>query len=133
MICTPDATNTTCTRCDWTWKRGGPFPRRNCPASEDPEARARREAKKMGPGTELKRLLGKFFIRARDGCLCDQRALLMDEAGPDWCQENLTVIVGWMREEAVNRGLPFVELAARMLVLRAIGNAEKKERVLSSD
>ena len=42
--CTPDATNTKCTRCGWQWKRGGKFPRRNCPEPETPEARARREA-----------------------------------------------------------------------------------------
>jgi hypothetical protein len=44
MDCIPNESGTKCSRCGWEWKRGGHFPRRNCPASEDPEARKRREA-----------------------------------------------------------------------------------------
>jgi hypothetical protein len=131
--CTPNESGRKCSRCGWEWKHGGPFPRRNCPASEVLGSRVRREIQKMGVGTELKKLLGKFFIHARENCLCDQRAMLMNEQGVEWCRENTGVIVGWLREEAKNRSLPFVELAARLLVLRAIKNAEKKAEVLGRD
>lgn len=36
-------------------------------------------------------------------------------------------IVGWLREEASKRGLPFVDMAGRMLVKRAIRNARKAD------
>jgi hypothetical protein len=51
----------------------------------------------------------------------------MDERGCDWCEANLDEIVGWLREEAAKRGLPFVDMAGRMLVKRAIRNARKAE------
>jgi hypothetical protein len=84
----------------------------------------------LGPGTELKRLLRKLCIQSTPGCLCDQRALIMDEEGPDWCKDNLQTIVSWMKEEAEIRGLPFSRIAARLLVLRAIQVARKKARIL---
>ena len=85
----------------------------------------------IGPGTELKRLLGSLGMRSTSGCPCDQRALLMDEQGPGWCRENLEVIVEWMREEANNRGLPFVSMLAKLLILRAIRDAERKLRIMN--
>jgi hypothetical protein len=36
-------------------------------------------------------------------------------------------LIGWLREEATKRGLPFVDMAGRMLVKRAIKNARKAE------
>jgi hypothetical protein len=80
----------------------------------------------MGPGAELKRLLGRIGIKPTDACLCDQRAMLMDEEGPEWCRQNVDVIVEWMAEEAKNRGLPMVRTVAKLIVLRAIRNAKKK-------
>jgi hypothetical protein len=49
----------------------------------------------------------------------------MDARGPDWCEANIDTIVGWLREEAGKRGLPFIDMAGRMLVRRAIKNARK--------
>jgi hypothetical protein len=46
---------------------------------------------------------------------------------PGWCEANLDEIVGWLREEAAKRGIPFIDLAGRMLVKRAIKNARKAE------
>ena len=83
----------------------------------------------MGVGTELKRLLGNFGIRSNAQCNCDQRALLMDEAGIEWCKSNIKVIVWWMSEEAIKRKLPFSKLLASLLVKRAIKNALKKEKI----
>jgi len=82
-----------------------------------------------GPGTELKKLLAKVGITASPDCSCNARARTMDEKGCDWCEANLDEIVDWLREEATKRGLPFVDMAGRMLVRRAIRNARKAEAV----
>ena len=78
-----------------------------------------------GPGTELKKLLKRVGITASPDCSCNARARLMDERGVEWCEANVDEIVGWLREEATKRGLPFVDMAGRMLVKRAIRNARK--------
>lgn len=44
---------------------------------------------------------------------------------PGWCSANMWVIVGWLREEAERRGLPFVDIVGLMLVRRAIRNARR--------
>ena len=55
----------------------------------------------------------------------------MDANGCDWCDANIEEIVGWLRESAGERGLPFVDMAARLLVKRAIHNARKAEARLA--
>jgi hypothetical protein len=83
-----------------------------------------------GPGTELKKLLKKVGITATPSCSCNARARRMDEEEakePGWCEAHLDEIVGWLREEAEKRGLPFVDMAGRVLVRRAISNARKAE------
>lgn len=79
-----------------------------------------------GPGTELKRLLSTFGIAPKPGCKCIARAEEMDRQGCDWCESNVPLIVGWLREEATKRGLPFIDAAGAMLVRRAISNARSK-------
>lgn len=78
-----------------------------------------------GPGTELKKLLAKIGITATPDCSCNARARLMDERGIEWCEVNLDEIVGWLREEAGKRSLPFLDVAGRVLVRRAIANARR--------
>lgn len=81
-----------------------------------------------GPGTELKKLLKTIGIQAAPTCACNKRARLMDEneaREPGWCEAHLDEIVGWLREEATKRRLPFVDLAGRILVRRAIRNARR--------
>jgi hypothetical protein len=83
-----------------------------------------------GPGTELKKLLKRVGITATPNCSCNARARRMDEEEvrePGWCEAHLDEIVGWLREEATKRGLPFVDMAGRVLVKRAISNARKAE------
>lgn len=82
-----------------------------------------------GPGTELKALLKKVGIVASPGCSCNKRAVLMDEneaKEPGWCEKNLETICDWLQEEATKRKLPFVRMAAKILVRQAIRNARKK-------
>lgn len=78
-----------------------------------------------GPGTELKTLLSRIGIRATPNCSCNARAFVMNAKGCDWCEANVDTIVGWLREEATKRGLPFLDAAGRMLVRRAIRNARR--------
>ena len=80
-----------------------------------------------GPGTELKKLLALVGITATPTCSCNARARTMDANGCDWCEANIDQIVGWLREEAGKRGLPFVDMAGRVLVRRAIRNARKEQ------
>ena len=78
-----------------------------------------------GPGTELKKLLSDVGITATPDCACNARADEMDRQGVEWCEANLDTIVGWLREQAEARGLPFLDVAGRLLVRRAIANARK--------
>ena len=78
-----------------------------------------------GPGTELKKLLAVVGITATPDCSCNARAAEMDRQGCDWCEQNIDTIVGWLREQAEARGLPFLDVAGRMLVRRAIRNARR--------
>ena len=80
-----------------------------------------------GPGTELKKLLSWVGIRANDDCQCDDRALLMDILGPDKCEERLDEIVGWLEEEAEERGLLFSRTVAALSVMQAIRKSRRTE------
>jgi len=77
------------------------------------------------PGTELTRLLEWAFVKDKPGCRCRQRAREMDRRGCRWCERNLNTIVGWLREEADRRGLPFVDAAGRAAVRLAISRARR--------
>ncbi|NDD53147.1 hypothetical protein EBZ39_04575 [bacterium] len=81
-----------------------------------------------GAGAELKKLLSKIGIKASPTCSCNARARIMDDKGIQWCKDNVDMIVGWLREEATKRNLPFVDMAGRLLVKRAISLAEKAEK-----
>jgi hypothetical protein len=82
-----------------------------------------------GPGTELRKLLSSIGITATPNCKCNARVKHMDamEAQePGWCERNIDTVVGYLREAAADRGLPFLDLPARLLVRRAISNARKE-------
>jgi len=81
-----------------------------------------------GPGTELKKLLAgwPFYITSTPDCSCNAHAAEMnyrEHQEPGWCAANVDTILAWLREQAAARGLPFVDLAGRMLIRRAIKNA----------
>lgn len=79
-----------------------------------------------GPGTALAGMLSKLGYTASASCGCKSRMRKMDAMGPAWCEANLDMIVGWLREAAEKQKLMFVEIAARMLVKRAIKHAKKQ-------
>lgn len=78
-----------------------------------------------GPGTHLASLLGRLGLSERPGCRCKSYAAQMDRWGVDECTDRIIEIVAWLRAEAGNRGLPFVDFVGRMLINRAIANARR--------
>jgi hypothetical protein len=99
------------------------YPRHPRPGFEKPEP----TVQPHGPGTELSKLLKRFGINPTPTCQCRAKAREMDAWGPDECEkpERIEEVLYVMREEATARGLPFVDLAGRLLVKRAIRNARK--------
>jgi hypothetical protein len=79
-----------------------------------------------GVGSELKRLLSRIGIESTPTCKCNARANFADVQGVDWCEANVPEIVGWLKEAAEDRGLPFMEAAGKWLVRRAIASAKAK-------
>jgi hypothetical protein len=111
---------------EWTIDVEHPqYPRQPKPGFEPPQPEP--SPPSHGPGKELHGLLGRFGLTASGDCKCNSRAALMDAKGCDWCEVNIEEIVGWLRESAAERGLPFLDVAARLLVKRAIANARKAE------
>lgn len=78
-----------------------------------------------GPGTHLASILGRLGLSETPGCKCPSYAAQMDNLGVDGCTDRIMEIVGWLRTEAENRGLPFVDFVGKMLVNRAIANARR--------
>jgi hypothetical protein len=102
----------------------------NCNAFPQSDAHYRRPCL---AGSELKALLHFFGISSSGGCSCTHRAAIMDANGCDWSEANINEIVGWLREAAEERGLPFLDAAGRLLVRRAIHNARKAEAKRASE
>ena len=89
----------------------------------------------FGPGTELSAILKRFGIEPTPNCACRAKAAEMDAWGCDECSkpERIEEVVSVMREEAHARGLPFLDLPARLLVRRAIANARKAEALRAKE
>ena len=85
-----------------------------------------------GAGTELTTILGGRIGRTLLGEEKCNRCILhageMDRNGIEWCADNIPTIVGWLRESAEKRGMPFSDLLAGRLVGYAIRKARKKEK-----
>jgi predicted Fe-S protein YdhL (DUF1289 family) len=98
-----------------------------CPANPGPITIPM--ARSRGPGTEMKALLAGWplYITSTENCPCNRHAALMDAWGCDECERRLDEIVGWLRAEAARRGLPFADLAGRLLVRRAISRARRHD------
>ena len=98
---------------------------RKSPASLVSNRRNIFEPPQYGVGTELKKLLSSIGIKATPNCSCNAKARTMDSNGIEWCEKNIDTIVGWLRDEAIKRNLPFIDLAGKILVKKAIRNAKK--------
>jgi hypothetical protein len=107
----------------WTIDTEHPaYPRHPKPGCEQPSP-----PPSSGPGTELSKLLKRFGIEPTPTCQCRAKAAEMDAWGPDECEkpERIEEVVAVMRAEAETRGLPFIDVAGRLLVRRAILNARR--------
>lgn len=78
-----------------------------------------------GPGSVLSGMLSTIGIKATPNCSCRQYAIMMNDKGPDWCEQNIDTILDWLRKEAARRNLPFIEAGAKLLVNRAISTSRK--------
>lgn len=120
-----------CSRCGREIRCRERLPVANCVLPGDPVPRATLlesfggEPSGCLAGTALKSLLASIGIESTPDCPCNARAAEMDVRGCDWCEENVDTIVGWLREQAEARGLPFLDAAGRVLVRRAIRNARR--------
>lgn len=122
IACVYDALTAACSACGVRM----PYPHavRNCfPQSSSPAP----APPTNGPGTELSKLLKRIGIEPTPTCQCRAKQQEMDAWGCDEASrpERIEEIVAVMRAEAEARGLPFLDLAGRLLVKRAIQNARK--------
>lgn len=82
----------------------------------------------IGVGSKLSRMLQGLGLKSIPGCKCKQLARSMDEAGIEWCEAHIPEIIGWLREEAERRKMPFEDFAGEILVRRAIKLARRSVR-----
>ena len=78
-----------------------------------------------GPGTILSNMIKSVGIVMTAGCSCRRHALEMNEKGNDWCEQNVDLIVSWLRDEAKKRKLPFIDAVGSLIVKRAIKKSRK--------
>lgn len=78
-----------------------------------------------GPGTILSNMLNTIGIKSSSTCACRRHALEMNEKGPDWCEQNMDKILGWLKEESGKRSLPFIEPVVKMMVNKAISKSRE--------
>lgn len=69
--------------------------------------------KTSGPGTTLASILRWFSTST---CDCKKYAQIMDAWGPDVCLEKIETILGWLKESARERNLPYVDFVMRAVV-----------------
>jgi hypothetical protein len=76
-------------------------------------------------------MLERIGIKSSPTCRCRRMAQTMDLRGADWCAANVEEIVGWLKAEARERRLLFVEAVARMMVRHAIARSRRSGRVIA--
>lgn len=81
-----------------------------------------------GAGTELATLLSWLGYEYTPDCNCRGYAATMDRNGIEWCEQNISTIVGWLKYEANAREIPFSKIAAVAVVRLAISKAKVKMR-----
>lgn len=79
-----------------------------------------------GAGTELTRFLSWLGYEYTPDCNCRGYAATMNRNGIEWCEQNISTIVGWLKYEANARGILFSKIAAVAIVRLAIAKAKVK-------
>jgi hypothetical protein len=78
-----------------------------------------------GPGTILSNMISTMGIKSSPTCSCRRHAIEMNTNGPEWCEQNMSTILSWLREESQKRSLPYIESVASMVVKRAIRTSKR--------
>jgi len=81
------------------------------------------------PGTVLVKVLKNQGVVISDNCSCTKNILEMNQKGNDWCVENIEKIVAWLKVEANNLKIVFIDSVAKLLIMRAI---KKSRRLLNN-
>lgn len=82
------------------------------------------EENPKGPGSILSNMISAIGIKSTPNCACRRHAIEMNEKGPEWCEQNMDKILGWLKEESEKRKMPFIETVARIMVKRAISKSK---------
>jgi len=82
-----------------------------------------------GPGTVLVKSIKSLGFAISDSCACKTQLLEMNDKGTDWCVENITKIVSWLKVQAQNINIVFIDSVAKVIIMRAI----KKSKLLLSN
>lgn len=77
-----------------------------------------------GVGTRLANTLS-WFIKKPEGCQCGDRAETMNMWGPDGCTANMSTILHWLRESALDNGYPYSEFVVKSLLRSIIALSRK--------
>lgn len=78
-----------------------------------------------GPGSILSSMISTMGIKSTPNCSCRRHAIEMNTKGPEWCEQNMPTILGWLREESTKRHLPYIESVASLIVKRAIKTSKR--------
>lgn len=78
-----------------------------------------------GPGTILSGMISSIGIKSTPNCSCRRHAIEMNTKGPEWCENNIDTILGWLKEESAKRSIPFIDAVARLMVRRAIRTSKR--------
>lgn len=118
-----------CSKCNKSYSGAAKRWVHNCVENAEPILETR-------VGTLLHKRLTQLWIKPAN-CKCLKRIRLMNIRGAEWCRDNVDKIVGWLREAAKERGIPFIEYAARYLVQQsvkeALVNLERQEQARGRD
>ena len=80
-------------------------------------------------GTHLKNILERLPVFRFKPCGdCKRFMRVMNKQGPDWCENNIPLIVNRMRNAARQRKLPFARWFAIRLIKRSIKLSRAKKK-----
>jgi hypothetical protein len=87
--------------------------------------RNHRTAPKYGVGFELKKVLRRIKIELPQNCICNSRAMLLNDIGIDEVVKISDKIMGWFEDEAHKRAIYFDHPKAKKILDIAVRRARK--------
>lgn len=92
-------------------------------------AKEQAEAKRGGPGTELKKLISWLYSPERKKCKCSTRIAKMNKWGEDKCWEKKGTILLWLRQSAKIAKIPYTDVAGLILLAIAIKRSRYRKSI----